>query len=563
MPQAVLRRDRVDALLPRPLTDRELDDLLFDSKAELEARDPATLTVSVTPDRLDLLSEGGLALELQGVLGAAHGIPKFEIVPAAEAELRFEVDPSVDALRPMIAGMVLTAPHEAGLDAGTLEEAIRVQELIHASVGRDRRAASLGFYPLDRLSPPFHYALEPIPDVRFVPLGATDEVPASEFFAGHPMAAKYGPLGRTGDRCLVLRDDADVVLSLPPVLNGRVGGEARPGDRRLLLESTGIRERPVREALGLLSVVFASRGWQATVLPVVSDGPHASDGQAIVRPRSVELPTTTLTELAGVSYPASEVERRLARSRLGGHPHPGGWRVEVPPWRTDLTTAVDLAEDVILAVALRPEDGRVPPSPTRGRRRVESGVRRRFSAALLGLGHAQPYTSLLVSDEAVARVPGAHPIRMTYPVSAEFSTVRDRLLLSHLEVLRRNTRNAYPQAIGEVGPVVVPDPTAESGASTRYHAGALLASESAGFADAAALVDALLRTVDIVAVREPAELPGTIPGRAARARVAGEVVAEMGEIQPETLVAIGVPVPVAWAELDLTALLPLLGLSDP
>ncbi len=563
MPQAVLRRDRIDALLPRPLTDRELDDLLFNSKAELEARDPATLTVAVTPDRLDLLSEGGLALDLQGALGVARGLPKFDVVPSTEAGLRFEVDPSVDAIRPILRGMMLTAPDDRGLDAGMLEEAIRVQELIHASVGRDRRAASLGIYPLDRLAPPFGYALEPIADVRFVPLGATEEIAGTDFFAGHPMAAKYGSLGRVGDRCLVLRDDADVVLSLPPVLNGRVGGEARVGDRRLLLESTGIRERPVREALGLLSVVFASRGWRASAIPVVSDGPHAGDGESVVRSRTVDLPTTTLTQLAGVAYGAAEVERRLARVRLAGRPHSGGWRVEVPPWRTDLLAAVDLAEDVILAEPLRAEDGRVPASATRGRRRTESRLRRRFANALLGLGHAQPYTSLLVSDDAVARVHGAHPIRMTYPVSAEFSTVRDRLLLSHLEVLRHNTRHAYPQAIGEVGPVVVADPSAETGAATRYHAGAVRAGEGAGFADAAALVDALLRTVDIVAVREPVELPGTIPGRAARARVAGEVVAEMGEIHPDALVAIGVPVPVAWAELDLTALTPLLGLRDP
>ncbi len=563
MPQAVLRRDRVVALLPRPLSDRELDDLLFDSKAELEARDPATLTISVTPDRLDLLSEGGLALELQGALGAARGLPKLEVVPSAESGLRFEADPSVDGIRPVIGGIALTSPDDAGLDAGTLEEAVRVQELLHASVGRDRRAASLGIYPLDRLTAPFRYALEPIADVRFVPLGATDEVRGGEFFQAHPMAQRYGPLGRVGERCLVLRDDAGVVLSLPPVLNGRVGGEARPGDRRLLLESTGVRERPVREALGLLSVVFASRGWRATAVPVVGPGPHSGDGQSILRPRTVELATTTLTELAGVAYAAPEVERRLARARLGGHPRPGGWRVEVPPWRTDLLTAVDVAEDVILAEALRPEDGRIPPSATRGRRRAASRLRRRFATALLGFGLVAPYTSLLVSDDAVARVRGAHPIRMAYPVSAEFSTVRDRLLLSHLEVLRRNTRHAYPQAIGEVGPVVVPDPTSEPGAATRYHAAALLASEGAGFADAAALVDALLRTVDVVAVREPAELPGTIGGRSARARIAGETVAEMGEVHPETLAAIGVPVPVAWAELDLTALFPLLGLGDP
>ncbi len=562
MPQSTLRRDRVDALLPRPLSARELEELLFPTKAELEGQEGDTLAVSVTPDRLDLLSEGGLGLCLQGQLEAARGIPPFPIVDLPDAAIAFDVDPSVAGIRPAIAGFVVAAPSDRPLDDGLLEEAVRFQELIHATVGRDRRAASLGIYPLERLTPPFRYTLEPIEGIRFVPLEGADEIGGPQFFDGHPMAARYGALGRSGNACLTLRDATGVVLSLPPVLNGREGGEARTGDRWLLVESTGTRERAVRESLGLLSVVFASRGWKVAPVPVRGGSPLEGDGRPVVATRSIVLPSALLHGLAGVARPADEVTQRLARARLSAHPHSGGWRVEVPPWRPDLLTPVDVAEDAILASAIGPEDGVAAPSPTRGRRLAVARFRHRFSVALLGLGHAQPYTSLLVSDEAVERVPGARPLRLRNPVSAEFSTVRDRLLLSHLEVLRRNTRHGYPQRIGEVGPVVVADPAAESGAVTRYHAGALVASDGAGFADAAAIVDALLREVDVTAVREPADLPGTIVGRAARARLAGEAVAELGEIRPETLTALGVPVPVAWAEIDLTALAPLVAVRD-
>src|SRR5208282_768146 len=68
MPRAVLDRDRLLALAGRSLSDSALDDLLFASKAEVEGHDGASLTISVTPDRLDLLSEAGLGLYLQGVL---------------------------------------------------------------------------------------------------------------------------------------------------------------------------------------------------------------------------------------------------------------------------------------------------------------------------------------------------------------------------------------------------------------------------------------------------------------------------------------------------------------
>ncbi|MCI4338830.1 MAG: hypothetical protein L3J68_00655 [Thermoplasmata archaeon] len=559
MPQSVLCRERVTGRLPQPLSAAALEDILSVSKAELEAQDADTLTVSVTPDRLDLLSEGGLALYVEGATDHAKGILRPHIVEGLGTAPSFEVDPSVHALRPAIAGVLITAPTDAGLDEGTLAEAVRFQELLHATLGRDRRAASLGIYPYERLVPPFRYALESLRGVRFVPLGASEEVSGEEFFRDHPMATKYGVLGRVENACLTIRDSNGTVLSLPPILNGRTGGEARVGDRVLLLESTGIRERTVREALGLLLVVFVSRGWSVAPVPLRTEVGTSSDGRDVFTPRSVDLLAEALHSLSGTFYAPGEVERRLGRIRLTAHAHSGGWKVDVPSWRPDLLTGVDLIEEVILAQVIQPEEGIVPAGLTRGRRRRESVFRRRIATALLGLGLAAPYTSLLVSENAVQRVPGAAPIRLSNPPSSEFAYVRDRLLLSHLEVLSRNTRHGYPQTFGEVAPVIVPLPTAEAGGETRYHAGMILARETAGFADAAALLDYLLRTLDIGAVREPAELPGMTPGRAARVRVAGETVGEVGEVHPGVLAGMGVPVPVAWAELDLTQLFPLLG----
>jgi phenylalanyl-tRNA synthetase beta chain len=553
VPTATLSAHRLRSLVPLHLSDTELDDLLFASKAEVEGRTGDDLVVSSTPDRLDLLDEAGLALYLAGATDAVTGLPRFPEGPA-DPRHRIEVDPSVAPLRPHIAAVVVSAPDPTGIDDATLAEAIRFQELIHATIGRTRRAASLGIYPMERLEPPFRYRLEPLADVRLVPLDGTDEVDATTFYDRHPMAARFGALGRDGDRGLTLRDSAGTVLSLPPVLNARAGGETRPGDRVLLLESTGTRPRAVRDALGLLLVVFAGRGWTVAPVSVAGADGTTADGTEWFRPRPVDLPSAVLHSIAGTEFPSSEVEHRLASARLGVRPHRGGWRADVPPWRPDVLTAVDLAEEVVLLRGVRPEEGILPPSRTRGRRRAESEFRRRLSRLLLGLGFAAPYTPVLVSDETVARVGGPPPIRLQNPVSSELAVLRDRMLLSHLEVLGRNTRHPYPQRFAEVGPVIVRDETAEAGGRTRYRAGLMIANETAGFADAAAAVDYLLRSVDMSAVREPAELDGTIPGRAARARVAGEVIAEMGEIHPRVLEGLGVPVPVAWAEVDVTGL---------
>lgn len=556
MPQSILSLERVVALLPIPLNEAALDDLLFASKAEVDARSGDQLTLSVTPDRLDLLSEGGLALYLAGVLEVAHGLPRTEVPGPTSPAPRFDVDPSVDAIRPYIAGALVHSPEEQGIDEGTLAEAIRFQELLHATIGRDRRNASLGIYPWDRVTSPVRYAEEPLRAVRFVPLDGEEEIDGQRFFAEHPLAARFGAFGRSDDRCLVLRDQAGAILSLPPILNSRSAGEARVGDRDLLLESTGTQERCVQEALGLLLVVFGARGWTIEPVAVQRPGRAVDPGRKVIAPRTIDLPAALVREVSGESLSSPEVERRLSRTRLSPRPQEGGWRVGVPPWRPDLQTAVDLTEDVVLAAALTPAHGVIPPSRTRGRWLPEVRFRRTVATYLLGLGFAQPHTPLLVSGKSAERLGVPSPIRVRNPVSSEFAVVRDRLLLSHVDVLAHNTRHAYPQRFGEVAPVVVRDPSAESGGSTRYHAGLVVASESAGFAEAAALVDYLLRRFDIGSVREPAELPATIPGRSARCRVAGETVAELGELSPGLLSDLGVPVPVAWAEVDLTALWP-------
>ena len=553
MPQVDLSMENVRALLPVRVSDAQIEELLSSSKAEVAARNPEQWTISVTPDRLDLLSEAGLALELQGLLGTAHGLPPVAVAGASRSGT-FRVEPSVDPLRPWIRGIVVRAPEGAPLDAATLSDAIRFQEMIHATLGRDRRAASIGIYPWENLQSPVRYSLEPISRVRFVPLDATEEIDAERFFLEHPLAARYGAYGRTGDRCLVLRDAAGAVLSLPPILNSRTAGEARPGDRELLLEVTGTRERAVRESLGMLWVVFAARGWSAAPVAIEGPGDERNDGGAVVAPRGIDLSSETLRAVLGEGLSGPEVEHRLARARLSGAPHEGGWRVRVPPWRPDLQTGADLAEDVFLAAPILSAHGVMAPSPVRGRHRPETLFRRRVATDLVGLGFTAPHTPVLVSEGAVGRLSGSRAIRMRNPPSSEFAYLRDRLLLSHLEVLQHNTRRSYPQRFGEVGPVLAPSASAETGAETRTHAGLIVASDGAGFAEGAAIVDYLLRRHDVGAVREPCELPGTIPGRAARSRVAGEPIAELGEIHPELLTALGVPVPVVWAELDLTAL---------
>jgi phenylalanyl-tRNA synthetase beta chain len=556
MPQSVLSARRVLEALAPHVPDRDaIVARLFDSKAELAGWKEDALTVEATADRLDLLSEGGLGFALAGLFDRAHGLAPMPT--SDEPAAVFRVDPSVDPIRPAIAGVVVRAPHGHALDEGLLAEAIRVQELLHATLGLDRRAASLGIYPLGHLNWPIRYGLEPLDAVRFVPLDGTDPIDARGFFSAHAMAARYGSLGRVGDACLTLRDSTARVLSLPPVLNSRDAGKARAGERGILIESTGTRPARVRESAALLSLPFVARGW--SLAPVRTEGFGGPDsGERIVRPRALPLSSRTVAAVVGRELTPEDVERALARVRLSAERTADGWAVSVPPWRPDLRAEVDLVEEVVLGRGLRTEESTLPPSATRGRRRPERRFRDRVRERLLGLGFVPLHTTVLVSEAMVRRFGREDSaIALANPVSESFARVRDELLLSLAASLERNVRSGYPQRLSEVGAVVVRDPKAESGGATRHRAAALAAHDGAGFADAAALVDYLLRAFGAMGVREPVAISGTIPGRAARVRVAGETVAELGELHPSVLTELRVPVPAAWAELDLDALWPL------
>jgi phenylalanyl-tRNA synthetase beta chain len=556
MPQVTLSAASVLALVPRSLSREEIDAALARSKAEIASWDGDDLVIEVTPDRLDLLSEAGLASFLSGSVGVTTGLMPIYEGPAPGPHVHIEVDPAVERLRPSLAAVLVTAPQDGALDDGLLDEAIRYQEVLHATAGGQRRVASLGIYPWEQLTPPVRYTLEPLSEVRFVPLDGSEEVGGAQFFAEHPLALRYGALGREGERCLTLRDHRGAILSLPPVLNARGAGEARRGDRSLLLESTGLRPNRVREVLGLLLSVFVARGWTVGRVPVRYSG-RIEDGGSVFAPREMLLRAKTLEDTSGLRWEPSEIERRAGEVRFGARADGPSWNLQVPAWRPDLLTEVDLVEDLIWARGVRSEDALVPPSSTRGRRRPESWFRFRMEQLLLGFGYSQLYTPVLGAEARAGLLGRADVVRLAHPPSEGYSVMRDALQLSLLAALEDNVRFGYPQRMFEVGPIVRRAPHSETGTETCYHAAACLAGESAGFADAAALADYLLDSFGALGVREPVELPGVIAGRGARVRIAGEVVAELGEIHPRILSASRVPVPVAWMEIDLHALWPL------
>ena len=558
MPQSSLSADRVFRLLGRELSEEDLREALFRSKVEFHGRKDGLLDLEVTPDRLDLLDEGGLAWELQGILNLAGGLP-YAPEPAPRPGVEAHANPTVSPLRPELVMATASAPPGQALDAGDLEELVRFQELLHATLGRDRVAASLGLYPLERIQPPFRYVLEPLDQIRFVPLGGSEEMGGREFYATHSMAETYGSLGRSEGLALTLRDSRGTILSLPPVLNAAGPGELRPGDREILIEATGTRLSRTREMVGMMLLPFAARGWKIHPVPIHRSG-NADPGREAVEPRTLPVSSGSVAQVLGIRLTGPEMEKGLLAARLGVDREGTECLVRVPPWRPDILSSLDVVEDLAVAHGFASLSPVLPVAPSPGRTLPFRRFLRRWTQAALGLGFQEIYTPLLMSREAAERFsPPAEALRLSNPVSREFSHLRPVLRATALDFLGRTTGQGYPQRIFEVGPVVVRDPSSETGTRTDVHGVLLEAGKETGFARAAGILEYLTRLVGIQTSREPVDSPGTIRGRAARVRWAGEDIAVCGEVFPAALAELRIPEPVAFVEMNLSQIWSLRG----
>ncbi len=565
MPSSTLSRPLLHRLLGRSLSAEELEQAVFRTKGEVSEVTEETFRFEITSDRLDLLSESGLAFALAGVIGSAEGS---DYHPGGAPEprehpLEVSVDSSVAPLRKEIRMAIVHAPNGKPLDADHLHELIRYQEALHATLGANRARGSLGLYPLAHLAPPFQYAMEGLDGIRFTPLpdegSTTTEVSGIEFFDRHPMAAAYSPLGRRRGMALTLRDSAGHILSLPPILNAARYGELAVGDSAILIESTGTADVTCRQLVGYMLLPFVARGWRVNPVPVRRRS-RVDTGSTVVGVRTLTMTPRQLAEVIGSRLETTEVTHALRRCRFHVTEARGGWTVTVPPWRPDLIGPVDLAEEVVVARGLASLEPVGTPPQTAGHRTPATRYFRKFLEVMVGMGYQEAHTPLLLPPTLSEHFTAAGTaLTIANPASQDFSVIRTALTPGLVEALARNASGSYPQRLFEIAEVVVKDPAADTGTRTETHLALVDAGEGSGFARAAAVGEHLARVIGITPVREPADAPGTISGRVAEMRFAGERVAILGEVHPRVLTELGIAEPVSWLELNLSLLWKLKG----
>ncbi|MCO5168432.1 MAG: phenylalanine--tRNA ligase subunit beta [Planctomycetes bacterium] len=512
-----------------------------------------------------------------------------------------EVDPSVEQVRPFVAGFVARG---WTVDEPGLLAFISAQEVLSRNFGRQRKSVAIGIYDAARITWPVRYLAAPLEakEHAFVPLtppnpgdardGAGRPIDAArwgrpwtpaEVLRDHPTGREFAAALQGADRAPLLVDARGEVLSFPPIINSQGLGRVVAGMSELFVEVTGTTLDQVLLAANVLAANLADRG--ARIEPVRTiypfDTPRGPEVQAphpLEDRRSIEVEAAEVRRLLGEpDLAADEVARWLDAFGLEVARQGERLRVTTPAYRVDYLHAVDAIEDFAISrgydrlAPLMPEEftvGALAPMT------VFADVARE---RMLGLGYEEAIGNLLTSVEEVrARMNlgegaedgfgplhGGALVRIQNVMNRNYAVVRDWVVPTLLEVERRSTGAVYPHRVFEAGEVAVWDASQNLASRTEQRLAALLVHDRAGFSELQGVLDQLLRSFGLafgegyqLVVREH---PSFIPGRATAIVARGAELGVLGEVHPEVLTRWGLYSPAVAFEVRLDALREVVG----
>ena len=291
----------------------------------------------------------------------------------------------------------------------------------------------------------------------------------------------------------------------------------------------------------------------ATLAPDLVDARGDLPVREVVRVR-----TDRVNAILGTDLGRDRIADVLQSIEFGAEPVGDDLDVDIPSFRADSSTEIDVIEEVARVHGYGRIERTVPRSTITGHLTPHQLDRRtvRSTMAGLGLDEVMPVPFLAPGDLEAAGLP-ADGITVTNPLVSEESVMRASLRPGILKTLAYNASHRLTGlGLFEVGHVYRQPAEAQRLPDEREYLAVALAGREAGEAVAvwSALADALAAR-DYALVAE--SVPGLHPSRTARIEVSGTPVGHVGEVDPGVLESYEVPERVAWLEVDLDTLLAL------
>ena len=538
----------------------KLDDILAFVKAEVKGFDEKEGSVSIEmkdTNRPDLWSVEGLSRALQGYLNHTKGIKQYTVGKSA---LEVDVHAKLWNIRPFICCSVIKDIH---LSDSVIKGIMHLQDKLDQTNGRSRQKTSIGIYNLDLINPPIEYTAVKPEDVKFVPLGFTEEMSLNEILERHPKGIEYGHIVKKNPLYPMLFDSEGKVLSFPPIINSNDLGKITEESRNLLVEVTGTLHKTVMNTLNLVTLALIDRGGKAYSAiihyPEKSDYPQKTVVTPDFSSHVVLLSVEYTNRLLGLKLSSKEISDLLFTAGLGVEKVSGDCvSVLVPCYRMDVMHQVDIIEDVAVAYGYNNIEPLWRELPTTGRAKPDQRYIDIARELMVGLGYQETLNTTLTNPDVLfskMNVPPAKFIELANPKIVTMTCLRSWLLPSLIEFLACNASVEFPQRVFELGKVTLPDQTRETQTRDEDWIAAVTTHPQANFSEIKSALDSLMANFGVEwQIKETAH-PSFIEGRVGKVIVGGFEAGVVGEVNPVVLEAWKLENPAAALEVNFKKIL--------
>jgi phenylalanyl-tRNA synthetase beta chain len=537
MPTVVFNKRTLFSLI-KDINESLLLEVVKNFKGEIKSISDDEVTIELEPDRPDLFSIFGFSRAIRSYINAASCLHKI-----IEREIPYSgimVEIVQAKIRPFIACAVVK---NVNLNYNTIKDLMNFQEMLHVTVGRDRKKVAIGIHDLDRIVPPILYT-EVSPKLKMIPLGLQEELSLEEILKKHEKGIKYAHL--VGDQLCPVYIDKIGIFSFPPIINSS-RTKVTTDTKNLFIELTGTDKRSVEQTLNIILADFIDIGG------IIESVQIRNNSLTIISPnlcpRRMTIDLKSINDLLGLNLQIDTVVSLLQKMMYEVEMVSNNeFKVLVPPYRVDVLHKVDIVEDIAIAYGydnLKPE---LPNIATIGKEAEMERREARIREVLIGLGFQEVLTFTLTSERKQSQLMNlvnVELVRIENPISDEYCVYRRWIIPNLLDFLSLNKHRKYPQKIFEIGYVSYP---ANGSIIVGRTVSAVIASSDISFANIKGVYEALNRLLRLNTKLIRKNHPSFIQGRSAAIILNDHEVGILGEIHPSVLNNFNISVPVVALE---------------
>lgn len=527
---------------------------LGENAIDLFGLSDAVLDVEITSNRVDAMSVIGLARELAASFGVPLRAPSFENPGATADPQPPRVTIESDGCRRFI------AQRFDGVRVGPAPAWMRLR-LALAGQRPINNLVDISNYVMFETGQPLHfYDAARVTNGHFIVRDAHE---------GEKLRT-LDDAERTLEAGMLVVADERAALGLAGVMGG-LSSEVREETTAIIMEAAtfaGVRVRRMSMALGLrseassrhektLPLVLAQIGAARAAQLLVSLGARAFApaiaGEAVTQAAPIELTAFDVFRLLGLELDVERIARHLELLGCSVTPQGDVLQVHPPLWRSDLSIAADLVEEVARIEGYDEIPAIEPAVPSHAISSAEYRLEDQIASALAALGYHEISTYALQGSSVVNAVersglePSHVPVAIRNPLTEEQRLLRWSLGPGMFEYLARVD---VPFRVFELGHIFTMDEGAINESPALVFGFSAPQLDEPAWRDSHFLrlkgdCEALLRAVSgITPEFARDERRGFHPGKTAVALWRGREVATLGKLDPRLAKAFGLRLPV-------------------